>query len=151
MNRVIKLTLIIGATFAMLSVGIGAFAAHALKASLDSYSLSIIETGARYQMYHALALLGIACVALRAPSFPLRLSTAFFSLGIVCFSGSLYTLALSSIKWVVFVTPLGGVFFIFGWCSFIHAVIAYYSPETQVVSDTRVQSSESSVDENSTQ
>jgi uncharacterized membrane protein YgdD (TMEM256/DUF423 family) len=131
LNRVTKLTLIIAAIFAMLSVAIGAFAAHALKASLDSYSLSIIETGARYQMYHALALIGLACISMRAPSLPLGLSAACFSLGIICFSGSLYTLALSSIKWVVFMTPLGGVFFIIGWCSVIYGVIRYRPCEVQ--------------------
>lgn len=125
MNKQIKLTLIIGSILAMLSVGIGAFAAHALKESIEPYALSIIETGARYQMYHALALIALASVALRLASFSISLPVFCFSIGTVCFSGSLYVLALTNIKWVVFVTPLGGLLFIVGWCACIYSVFRY--------------------------
>jgi uncharacterized membrane protein YgdD (TMEM256/DUF423 family) len=113
--------LVAGAGFAVLAVTIGAFAAHGLKQVLDAYSLGLIETAARYQMYHALALL-IVAVFSAIPQFStrwLRLAAIAFTLGIVLFSGSLYLLALSGIKWLGAVTPLGGVAFILGWLALI--------------------------------
>jgi uncharacterized membrane protein YgdD (TMEM256/DUF423 family) len=135
MNKAVKVTLIVASIFAMLSVAIGAFAAHALKASLEPYALSIIETGARYQMFHALALMALASLSLRLVSLSIVLPAFCFSIGIVCFSGSLYLLALTSIKWVVFVTPLGGLLFIIGWCSVIYIVLRHTNTDAKDISN----------------
>ena len=103
-----------------LSVAAGAFASHALKEQLSDRALEIFETGARYQMYHALALLLIAILISQADTIGLNvtwLNTAgiAFIVGIVLFSGSLYALSLSGIKVLGAITPLGGVGFIAGW------------------------------------
>jgi len=101
----------------MSSVLIGAFAAHGLKQMLDSYALGLIETAAKYQMYHAIALLLVGVMASQ-PQFPerwLNWSASLFAIGIILFSGSLYLLALSNVKWFGAVTPLGGLAFILGW------------------------------------
>jgi uncharacterized membrane protein YgdD (TMEM256/DUF423 family) len=109
--------LIVGALFAMCSVLIGAFAAHGLKQVLDSYALGLIETAAKYQMYHAIALLLVGVMASQSQFSEKLLHWAafFFVLGIILFSGSLYLLAVSNVKWLVTVTPLGGCAFILGW------------------------------------
>ena len=103
-----------------LSVAAGAFASHALKEQLSDRALEIFETGARYQMYHALALFLIAILISQADTIGLNvtwLNTAgiAFIVGIVLFSGSLYALSLSGIKVLGAITPLGGVGFIAGW------------------------------------
>ena len=103
-----------------LSVAAGAFASHALKEQLSDRALESFETGARYQMYHALALLLIAILIRQANTIGLNvtwLNTAgiAFIVGIVLFSGSLYALSLSGIKVLGAITPLGGVGFIAGW------------------------------------
>ena len=91
-----------------LAVIAGAFAAHGLRAHLGPEALSVFETGARYHMYHALA---IALAAL----VPARMAAMGFLAGIVLFSGSLYVLALTGLHAAVFVTPVGGLCFIAGW------------------------------------
>ena len=124
-SRISRWVLVAGAGFAMLAVMTGAFAAHGLKQVLNAYSLGLIETAARYQMYHALALLIVAVFSI-IPQFPtrwLKLAAIAFTLGIVLFSGSLYLLALSGIKWLGAVTPLGGVVFILGWLALIVAAL----------------------------
>ncbi|MBD2182359.1 DUF423 domain-containing protein [Planktothrix sp. FACHB-1355] len=100
-----------------LSVALGAFGAHALKEKLTERSLEIFETGVRYQMYHALALLLVALLLTRAeiPQTSLIASGFAFIAGVVIFSGSLYALSLSGVKWLGAITPLGGVAFIVGW------------------------------------
>nr|WP_136249597.1 DUF423 domain-containing protein [Ningiella ruwaisensis] len=124
MNKEIKYTLVAGALFALLSVAIGAFAAHGLKATLDDYALGIIETGARYQMYHALAL--ILCGVLMASlNLRLRSVSICFTLGMVCFSGSLYLLATTGIKWLAFITPIGGFLFLAAWTLFIINIVKH--------------------------
>ncbi|EFM10121.1 protein of unknown function DUF423 [Paenibacillus curdlanolyticus YK9] len=105
-----------GAVHAMLAVMLGAFGAHGLKDVLDSDMLDVFETGVRYQMYHALALLAVALLAGRAhrPQMIQR-GAMLLHIGIFIFSGSLYVLSLSGIKWLGAITPLGGVAFIAGW------------------------------------
>jgi uncharacterized membrane protein YgdD (TMEM256/DUF423 family) len=98
-----------------LAVLCGAFAAHGLAARLDAKALSVFETGARYHMYHALAMVG-AAFAMRGPALgQARLAAILFLAGILLFSGSLYLLALTGITALGFVTPIGGVAFIAGW------------------------------------
>ena len=99
----------LGAGFMFLAVGLGAFGAHALKAKLAPDMLVIFETGVRYQVYHALALLLLA--SLRGPSK----AAWCFTAGIALFSGSLYLLALTGVRKWGAVTPIGGVLFLIGW------------------------------------
>jgi uncharacterized membrane protein YgdD (TMEM256/DUF423 family) len=111
--------LAIAALNGFLAVAAGAFGAHGLKSRLSGDMLAVFETAARYQMYHALALLAVAWLADRAPSRPqLRYSTAAgwsLTVGIMLFSGSLYALALSGVRGLGAITPIGGVAFLIGW------------------------------------
>ena len=107
--------LALGALSGGIAVALGAFAAHALKARLDPQLLVTFETGARYQMYHALALLAVGLLAGRASSRLLAASGAFFVVGTVLFSGSLYALALTGTRGLGAITPFGGVAFLAGW------------------------------------
>ena len=109
----------------MLAVMTGAFAAHGLKQVLDAYSLGLFETAARYQMYHAIGLLVVAVISAIPQISPrwLKFAAFAFILGIVLFSGSLYLLALSGIKWLGAITPLGGVAFMSGWLALIIAAL----------------------------
>jgi uncharacterized membrane protein YgdD (TMEM256/DUF423 family) len=98
-----------------LAVAMGAFAAHGLARILDARMLAIFETGARYQMYHALAM-GLAALAARGRAAkPAGIAAGLFLAGIVLFSGSLYLLALSGWAAWGMITPLGGLCLIAGW------------------------------------
>ena len=100
----------------MLAVAFGAFGAHALKNRLDEYALGVYETAVQYHFYHSLALLAVGLMAMYQPqSMLLKSSGWLFALGLVIFSGSLYVLALSGLKWLGAITPLGGLAFIAGW------------------------------------
>jgi uncharacterized membrane protein YgdD (TMEM256/DUF423 family) len=105
----------LGAVSALISVGAGAFGAHALKARLSSELLAVFETGARYQMYHALGLFVAAWAVTRWPGPWAVRAGWLFLLGTLLFSGSLYALALSGVRWLGAVTPFGGVAFLAGW------------------------------------
>ena len=105
----------LGALSAALAVAAGAFGAHALKGHLSPEELAIFETGARYQMYHALALLAVAWAATRWPGSAVRAAGWLFVVGTLFFSGSLYALALSGVRWLGAITPLGGLAFLAGW------------------------------------
>ena len=113
----IKLYLMIGSLFCMLSVMLGAFAAHGLKSRVSEYAIGIFKTAAEYQMVHGLALIAIAILI----KWGMNLSWAggFFIAGTVLFSGSLYLLALTGMKWLGPITPIGGVLFILGWVSLL--------------------------------
>jgi uncharacterized membrane protein YgdD (TMEM256/DUF423 family) len=103
-------------------VALGAFGAHALKASLSAEMLMVYRTGVDYQFVHTLALMMIIVLALKFPAVGLwKLSGVFFLVGIIIFSGSLYTLALSGIKVIGAITPIGGLCFLIGWMLFIGA------------------------------
>lgn len=104
------------ATFAAgTAVALGAFAAHGLKTRLDTHMLEVWQTGVHYQMFHALALLLVALWAWQQPGRLLNVAGGLFILGTVLFSGSLYTLALTGIRWLGAITPLGGLCFLVGW------------------------------------
>jgi uncharacterized membrane protein YgdD (TMEM256/DUF423 family) len=105
----------LGAISGLLSVLLGAFGAHALKDRLAPDLLAVFETGVRYQFYHALALLAVAWAIDRGGGTPARAAGLLFVIGTVIFSGSLYALALSGLRWLGAVTPLGGVAFLAGW------------------------------------
>lgn len=106
---------ILGCAMALAAVGAGAFGAHALRARLSPDMLAVWETAARYQMYHALALLAVAMAMPRAAGGSWNAAGWLFTAGIILFSGSLYVLALSGIRWLGAITPLGGVCFLAGW------------------------------------
>jgi len=111
-----RLFFAIAALFAALSVAGGAFGAHALKGKLTDSALASFETGIRYQMFHALALLIVAVLIAQYPDAKNLVATGWcFIAGIVLFSGSLYGLTLGGIKAFGPVTPLGGAAFIIGW------------------------------------
>lgn len=114
---IVRFFLVTAAILAGLSVAIGAFSAHALKDKLSVQALTIFETGARYQMYHALALLLVAVLLSRAGEPPTSLVVAGFAFiaGIALFSGSLYTLSFTGISWLGAIAPIGGVAFMIGW------------------------------------
>jgi uncharacterized membrane protein YgdD (TMEM256/DUF423 family) len=105
----------IGAASGFVALAAGAFGAHALRTRLTPELLEVFETGARYQMYHALALLGVAALAGRWQSPQVLWAGWLFIAGTVVFSGSLYALALSGVRWWGAVTPVGGVAFLAGW------------------------------------
>ena len=105
----------VGAFAAMLGVALGAFGAHGLRSRVTPEMLAVFETGARYHMYHALALLAVGWAAARWTSPWVNAAGALFAAGIVLFSGSLYLLALTGTRAWGAVTPLGGLAFILGW------------------------------------
>ena len=98
-----------------LSVALGAFGAHGLRNTLSPEDLVTFETGARYQMYHALALLAVAWAYARWEAPLVQVAGWLFVIGIVIFSGSLYALVLSGQRWLGAVTPLGGVALLAAW------------------------------------
>ena len=104
-----------GAALALLAVAAGAFGAHALRERLTPDLLAVFETGARYHMYHALALIGVAWATTRWPVGLVTLAGWLFVVGIVVFSGSLYLLALTGARWLGAITPLGGLALLAGW------------------------------------
>lgn len=117
----------LAAIFGGLSVAAGAFASHALRARLSERAIEVFETAARYQMYHAIALLIVALLLSRAELAQSALvATGWaFIVGIVIFSGSLYALSLTDIKILGAITPLGGAAFIFGWLCLAYAGFSF--------------------------
>ena len=122
-----RIFLAIAAIFGGLSVGAGAFATHALRERLSERSLEIFETAARYQMYHALALLLVALLISReeVPQPILIVASWSFIIGILIFSGSLYALSLTNVKVLGAITPLGGAAFIAGWSALAIAAFSF--------------------------
>jgi uncharacterized membrane protein YgdD (TMEM256/DUF423 family) len=110
-----RLFFVLGSASAGLAVALGAFGAHALKARLSPEMLAVFETGVRYQMVHALALLAVAWACTRWPGRAVATSGGLFVAGTVLFSGSLYALALSGMRGLGAVTPLGGVAWLAAW------------------------------------
>jgi uncharacterized membrane protein YgdD (TMEM256/DUF423 family) len=111
-----RLFFILGSISGGLAVALGAFGAHGLKDRLSSDALSTYETAARYQMLHALALLAVAFAITRWPDSNLPLIAGWlFVAGTALFSGSLYLLSLTDVRWLGAIAPLGGAAFISGW------------------------------------
>src|SRR5687768_845323 len=106
---------IVGCFLALTAVAAGAFGAHGLRARLSPDMLAVFETAARYHMYHALALLGAAWAHQQWPGSLSVAAGWLFMVGIVVFSGSLYVLSISGIRWLGAITPIGGVAFMAGW------------------------------------
>ncbi|MCX5747772.1 MAG: DUF423 domain-containing protein [Proteobacteria bacterium] len=103
-----RIIVALGALNGAIAVGAGAFGAHGLKDRLDARALEVFETAARYQMYHALAMVLAGLLGARLPG-------VVFQVGIVVFSGSLYALSLSGVKGLGAITPLGGLAFLVAW------------------------------------
>lgn len=116
-------TLLMASLWGFLGVGLGAFGAHGLKSLLSPALLLVFETGVKYQIYHALALLGLTLLFPQTSAPPaLVWAGRLFSLGILLFSGSLYLLSLTGVRSWGAVTPLGGLAFLSAW-----ACLAYYA------------------------
>lgn len=107
--------MIVGCLLGFLGVALGAFAAHLLKEKLAPDLFAVFEVGVRYHMYHALALFAVAWATTQFPDASLEVSGWLFVAGIVLFSGSLYIMSITGVRWLGAVTPLGGVCFLAGW------------------------------------
>lgn len=110
-----KYWILLGALNGFLAVAAGAFGAHGLKARVSPEMLTVFETAARYHMYHALALLAVGWVASQAPSGAVNGAGWCFLAGIVVFSGSLYLLTFTGLRWLGAITPVGGTALLAGW------------------------------------
>jgi uncharacterized membrane protein YgdD (TMEM256/DUF423 family) len=110
-----RVFLSLGALLGALGVALGAFGAHVLKRRLGADMLAIFETGARYHLIHALALVATALALAHRSPWPWKTAGWLFTAGILIFSGSLYALALSGQRWLGAAAPLGGAAFIAGW------------------------------------
>lgn len=121
----IKIWFICGGLFGFLSVAFGAFGAHALSKSLAPEMLAYFDAGIRYQMFHALALIALGIVQHQTNIESLQYSGWGFLFGILIFSGSLYMLALTGMKWLGALTPIGGILFLFGWGWFLYQIIKH--------------------------
>ncbi|EGG93043.1 hypothetical protein IMCC1989_1796 [gamma proteobacterium IMCC1989] len=118
-----KLFLLFAAINGMIAVVLGAFGAHALKASIGASLLSAYQTGIQYHFIHVLALVGLALFILRLPAtvtvpLPLVLAGCLWMAGVILFSGSLYGIAIGAPSWFGPITPLGGLLLIVGWLCF---------------------------------
>lgn len=106
---------IAGSLSAFLAVALGAFAAHGLKSRLSPEMFNIFEVGVRYHIYHALALLAVAWASTRWPGGSVTAAGWLFLIGTVIFSGSLYLLSVTGLRWLGAITPVGGLAFLLGW------------------------------------
>ena len=119
-----KTFLLLGALAGFIAVGFGAFGAHALRQRLTPDLLAVFETGVRYQMYHALALLAVGLMMARLGGWLYSTAGWLFAAGILLFSGSLYALALTGTAAFGAITPIGGLAFLAGWACLIVAGLA---------------------------
>jgi uncharacterized membrane protein YgdD (TMEM256/DUF423 family) len=115
--------LLAGAVAGLIAVAFGAFGAHGLRSRLTPDMLAVFETGVRYHMYHALALLVTAALVPRLPGRAIVAAGWFFAGGIVLFSGSLYLLAVTGVTILGAITPIGGVAFLAGWIALVIAAL----------------------------
>ena len=115
--------LLLGSLNAMLAVMLGAFGAHGLKNILTADMLAVFNTGVQYHFYHALGLLVVGLIATQLPaSMQIKWSGWLMFVGIVLFSGSLYVLAITGLRCLGAITPIGGVCFILAWGMLAYAV-----------------------------
>ncbi len=112
-----QIWLALGAVYGLLGVAFGAFGAHALRARLAPELLAVWKTAVEYQMYHALALIGVGILLRQTGASALNVAGWSFALGVLVFSGSLYILCLSGVRVVGAITPIGGVLFLIGWAA----------------------------------
>lgn len=118
-----KIFLTLGAALLAIAVAAGAFGAHALRARLTSDMLAVYHTAVQYHFYHALGLLALGSVALHVTdSGWVRAAGWLMLAGIIVFSGSLYGLAISGVRWLGAITPIGGIAFLGAWVCFVIGV-----------------------------
>jgi uncharacterized membrane protein YgdD (TMEM256/DUF423 family) len=115
--------MLIGAVAALIGVGFGAFGAHGLRGRTTPEMLAVFETGVRYQMYHALAILIIALALTRGDAPLIRLAGWLFTAGMIVFSGTLYGIVLTGTPALGAITPIGGVLLLAGWACLVLAAI----------------------------
>ena len=115
--------IIIGSVLAALAVSIGAFGAHGLKSKVSSEDLVIFETGVLYQMYHSLGLILIGILGFHYTSNIIQLTAILFLIGIFIFSGTLYLIPLTGLRWFGAITPIGGTALIAGWIVLVYNII----------------------------
>ena len=115
--------LLAGALAGLVGVALGAFGAHGLRGRFSPDMLAVFETGVRYQMYHALALMAIAALSDRLSGHLIVAAGWLFVTGIVLFSGSLYLLAATGVAVLGAITPIGGVAFLAGWACLVIAML----------------------------
>ena len=119
-----KTFLFLGGVGMLLAVALGAFGAHALKKTLAPDLMAVYQTAVNYHVYHALGLLAVGLLALHLPeSALLRWAGILLAVGVLLFSGSLYALSLSGIRWLGAITPFGGIAFMIAWLLLAVAVI----------------------------
>jgi uncharacterized membrane protein YgdD (TMEM256/DUF423 family) len=118
-----KTFLLIGSLAGFLAVALGAFGAHGLRSRLTPDMLAVFETGVRYHMYHALAIVLVALILGRMDGWLIRTAGWAFTIGLVLFPGSLYLLALTGVTVLGAITPLGGIAFLIGWACLAVAAI----------------------------
>jgi uncharacterized membrane protein YgdD (TMEM256/DUF423 family) len=119
----VKIWLLLAAFFGLLSVALGAFGAHSLKNILDEYGKSIYEKAVLYQMFHSMALFAVGVLQHLFKGISISPAGFGFLIGILLFSGSLYVLAISGVKWLGAITPIGGLAFLFGWAWLLWALL----------------------------
>ena len=115
--------LVVAATSAMLAVVLGAFAAHGLKSTLSESMFSVFQTGVQYQFIHSIGIILLVLLYRQQAQVTLVWSAGFMLAGIILFSGSLYALALTEIRWFGPITPVGGLCFIIGWATLVVAAL----------------------------
>lgn len=118
-----KLFLLAATTGGLLATILGAFGAHALKDKLSPALLSAYQTGVQYQFYHSLALMLLGILLYHSLNIWFDISGCLFILGMILFSGSLFVLSITGIKWLGIITPVGGISFILGWFFLIIGVL----------------------------
>ena len=110
-----KIGILLGSFFSLTTIVLGAFGAHALKDQLNEYGKSIYEKAVLYQMFHSLSIFIVTLLNQYFDSINLTIVIWLFVVGIVLFSGSLYLLAITQLKWLGAITPIGGALFMVGW------------------------------------
>jgi len=123
-----RVLIMAGGILGLLGVVAGAMGVHALRDTLDARALSTFETGVRFQMYHALALLAVGLLAGQWKTGIVKLSGILFTVGVVLFSGSLYILAITGIGVFGAIAPLGGLSLMAAWTSLIVGAIRQREP-----------------------
>jgi len=118
-----KFWLVAAGVSGLLSVTLGAFGVHSLKHLLDEYGRSIYEKAVIYQMFHTVGLFVVGLLQLHSERKSLSMAGWGFFTGILLFSGSLYLLAITGMKWLGAITPIGGIAFLFGWAWLVFAIL----------------------------
>jgi uncharacterized membrane protein YgdD (TMEM256/DUF423 family) len=118
-----KTFLLLGAVAAFLAVALGAFGTHGLRERLSPEMMAVFQSGVRYHMYHALALILVSGIMGRMSGWLIQTAGWCFVAGIVLFSGSLYLLATTGVTILGAITPIGGLFFLIGWACLAFAAI----------------------------